>query len=593
MIDKAPQNTGSRMGTTVRVILQIDVVNYSSLIAEDDRQTFEQVQQELSRIRDFIETSSGTVHSSAGDCFLATFAGAQSALKMALAVQERNHIRTKLNTLTYRIGINIGEVFLLASTVGGNAVNVTARLETLASPGGICISRNLWEIAPPKLRARFERGGLQRLKNISDPIEVMHFGTTGERLAPPDPSASPSLVGRSAMDIVRHQPSVLVRPLKILSDEPNDQFLAEGFTADLIAKLSRFRHLDVIGRASSATLGIELPDANAGRAVSVRYIVSGQYWRGGGRLGIRISLLDVRRNLVIWSDLFERSLEDFFFVASEVAQEATAVMAVQIENIEERLARARDPSDMDAYTLVIRGRLEDLEDGAFGRMATERALTYFIAASEQDTQNAAAFAGMARATSVQWRFGWCEDRLETIDRATKFAMQAIMTDDNNAVSHAELGFVALYRREHDRSLAAYQRALQLNPSDVEIIAFYADALKHAGDPKASLVYFERALRLNPLHPDVYLGNAAHAHFLLRDYDKAIATIRRMRQPLTAQRVLTASLMLAGRETEGHQEAERLRALVPNFRAVDWCRIVPDRLAEHSDLLREGLERAGF
>ncbi|MEL6264369.1 MAG: tetratricopeptide repeat protein, partial [Pseudomonadota bacterium] len=200
---------------------------------------------------------------------------------------------------------------------------------------------------------------------------------------------------------------------------------------------------------------------------------------------------------------------------------------------------------------------------------------------------------LARGHSVQWRFGWTGDRQRSFDAAMTHALRAVDADPNDATAHAELGFVNLYCREHDRAVASYERALKLNPSNCEIIAGYADVLSFNGEPDKAIPLFQRALKLNPLKPDLYLSNLAGAYFGMEDFERAIETIRTMRQPLTAQRCLTAALMLAGREQEGRREAARLLEQWPDFDADAWLSVVPDRMPEHARLFRLGLKRAGL
>lgn len=590
--------------SSTRIVFKIDMVGYSKFLQSDNKNIMDTIQRSLQSIKKIISESEGEIHSSAGDSFLSTFYSINNALSAAFKIQDRRPKEDKDIVLNYRIGIHLGEVYELSGDIAGNAVNIAARLEALAPEGGICISSNAWTTAPEVLRARFVYAGQKYLKNIAVPVNVYHFNPVLLRApaspqayqsAPQDAQRSDSLIGGASrsVDLGRGRPAVLVRPLRVLSHAETDLFFAEGFVADLMMRLSRFRRLDVIGRDTSAAVGAEVSDLDAARIASVRYVVTGHFQRVGHRMRLGVTLTDILFGKIIWSEIYDRSMDDFFAVQTTVADEATAAMAVQIEKSEERLARARDPADLDAYTLVVRGRLEDMEDGAIGRDATDRALRFFSAAAERDKTYSAAVAGMARAVSVQWRFGWCDDKQEAMALATDLAIQAIAIDDNDSTSHAELGFVSLYNREHDRAVAAYERALQLNPSDVDVIAFYADALKHAGHPRESIPFFKRAIRLNPLHPDIYLGNMAHAYFVMQDFETAILTIKQMRQQLTAQRVLTASLMLSGREEEGRMEASRLRTAFPEFSATEWCKIVPDRLHEHTALLQEGLERAGF
>lgn len=582
------------MKRSLTAILFADAVGYSRHMRESEQLAVRSIVHHISAIKDLIAEAGGTYHGGAGDSVLATFNSVQDAVRCARTIQTREPAPDELLDIQFRIGLHLGDMIEVDGDLHGDSVNIAARLEPIAPPGGICVSRSVYDALRGEAEITFISLGRPNLKNMGEDLEVFSVEDAGTRARP----GAPAILSSRPADIQParsgpQQPSILVRPFNALGDDTQTKFFAIGFTNDLISRLARYRHLDVIGRASSFDLDAGAIDASAAERVHVRYVASGQFQIIGTKLQATVILVDAQTEVVLWSENFRRDLEDVFAIQDEIVEIAAAAMAVEIDRVELEAARARDPDNLDAYSLVIHGRLENMEDGATGRTATDRAMRFFTNAAELSPTYSSALAGIARAHSVRWRFGWSEDRNQSMENAVLYALQAVDADQRDAIAHAGLAFVCLYRREHDRSLAAYEQALRLNPSDVEIIASYADALKHNGEPERAVPLFEKALRLNPLRPDLYLSDMAHAHFLQGDYDTAVHTIRQMRQPLTAQRVLTASLMLAGREEEGRREAEILRRRLPGFSAAEWCKIVPDRLPEHSALLQEGLERAGF
>lgn len=571
----------------VLALLYLDLVGYSRLLSGDDITRVVRIETEMAAIRDLVESSGGVVGSRAGDSFVITFATVPEALDVAFKIQNRIAERTETDPLVFRIGVHFGEVVLHHGRPIGNAVNVTARLEGAAEPGAICMSRAAYEAATADLQTPFVYHGEVQFKNIDGPIEVFTARIEGKTFTP-----ARAAIGTSTL-MANSRPTIVVRPFAALTPDPKTTCFADGVTTDLIFRLSRFRHLNVIGCASSFALDSRAMDERAAHKVNARYVANGACQIIDDRLRLTAMLTDTETNHILWAERFDRKLDDFFEVQNEIEELATVAMAVCIDLAEQDATRARDPSNLDAYSLVVKGRLENYLDGATGREATSRAMTNFVRAAEIDPAYSAALAGIARAHAFQWLCNYTADPDRSMDASTNFALKAIEADQNDAMSHFSLGFVSLYRREHARSLAAYEQALRMNPSDVEIMAEYADALKHNGEAEKAVPIFQRALTLNPLKPDVYLSNLAHTYLVMEEFEAAIETIRQMRQPLTAQRVYTASLMLAGREEEGRQEAARLRMLEPNFSAVDWCRMVPDRLPEHNAIFREGLQRAGF
>lgn len=582
------------MKRSLTAILFADAAGYSRHMRESERLAVRSIVYHVSTIKSLIADAGGAYYGGAGDRVLATFDSVRDAVVCARAIQARKPAPNDLLDIQFRIGLHLGDLVEVEGELHGDSVNVAARLESIAPPGGICVSRSVYDALRGETEISFTSMGRPNLKNMGEDLEVFAVEDAGtvdraRTVAFRSVQSSRTQWQRPGPDL----PSILVRPFAALGGDTQTSYFAIGFTTDLISRLARYRHLDVIGRASSFGLDTGAIDTSVAARVDVRYVASGQFQILGTKLQATVALVDAQSDVVLWSDNYRRDLEDVFAVQAEIVEIVAAAMAIEIDRVESSAVRARDPDNLDAYALVVSGRLEDLDNGATGRTATERALNLFSTAAERAPFYSAALAGMARAHITQWRYGWGKDRSESMENAVRFALESVDADERDATAHAELASVCLYRREHDRSLAVYEQALKLNPSDVEIIAAYADALKHYGEPERAIPLFERALRLNPLRPDVYLGDLAHAYFLQQDYDTAIRTIRQMRQPLTAQRVLTASLMLAGREDEGRREADLLRKQMPDFSAAQWSKIVPDRLPEHADLLREGLERAGF
>lgn len=577
----------SRAATSsMLAILRLDLVGYSKLLGSDDETVVRQIEDEMLAVRGILENSGGAIRSRAGDSYLATFSSVRRAFSAAFEIQSRQTGMPTDRPLMFRIGIHVGDVFMTGEEVAGNAVNIAARLEGTADPGGISISRAARDLATPAVRSRFARHGQVQLKNIDEPVEIFRSLPAGVR--PATIQEQPALVPKAVV-----RPRVLVRPFAMLSDDPKTACFATGFTTDLISRLSRFRHLDVIGRASSFALDAQATDNSAAEKVDAEYVTGGQFQIVDRRLRATIILSNAKTDKVLWAEQFNRKIDDFFEVQTEIEELSTSAMTVSIDMAEREAARARDPSSLDAYSLVVNGRLENLIDGATGREATERAMALFRNAATLDPTYSAALAGIAKAHSVQWLLNWTDKLDESQDASKRYALQATLSDPQDANAHASLGFASLYSREHERSLAAYEQAMRLNPSDVEVIAEYADALKHSGEPEKAIPFFERALKLNPLKPDMYLCHLAHTYLVLGQFEDAVATIRQMRQPLTAQRVLTASLMLSGKEEEGRREAAKLRSIDPGFSAKLWCEKVPDRTPEHNAIFQEGLERAGF
>jgi tetratricopeptide (TPR) repeat protein len=293
---------------------------------------------------------------------------------------------------------------------------------------------------------------------------------------------------------------------------------------------------------------------------------------------------------ILSSEAFDRSFDDVFEIQDLIAEGAVAAMAVEIERAERERLHARNPDSLDAYSLCLRGTEEILQ---VTPTSCERAMVLFQKAARDSPTYARAYASISRAYGFQWKYSWVSDRYGALEDAASAAKRAIDADANDARAHAELGWVSLYRREHDRSLAAYSRARQLNPSDADIIAEYADVLKHNGQPDQAVALFERAIRLNPHQADHYRKDLAHTHLVNRDFEAAIETVSQMVRPEISRRVLAASYALSGRQADAEREAAALKAEYPEFSPDIWIKMVPDRLPEYGELFLEGLKKAGL
>ncbi len=545
----------------------------------------------IDRLGAAVSRHGGRVARTNGDGVLAVFGSAADALACALAFQsawrrEAAGAAPGLEPFAFRMGLHVGDVAEIGGEPYGDAVNVAARLEAMATPGAVCVSRAVHDLVVGRLPARFDALGPQRVKGIDGTIEAF---LAHDPDAPPSPAVvTTASAGKAEED---GPPSVAVLPLTPLTTEDGAPLLARGLASDVTSRLTRFRRVDVIAHASAAALGAGAASPmEVARRLRARYVATGALAVADRRMRLTLELVDGATDRLLWGQTFDRPLEAVFETLGDAAETIAAAMMVEIDRAERRRAAARDPASLDAFGLCLRGTEEMLAMEPSGCAA---ALAMFERAAALDPGYARALASIARANGFRWIFRWAEDAAAAIAAAEEFAARAVDVDPNDPSGHAELGWVRLYAREHARSLAAYRMAIELNPGDADLTADYADALKHDGDPAASVPLFERAIRLNPHRADHYLRDMAHARYVMRDFDGAVATIDRMRRPHLSQRVLVASLAMLGREGDTRKEAEALRRRDPGFAADAWIGRVPDRLPEHSELLLEGLKRAGF
>jgi TolB-like protein len=403
------------------------------------------------------------------------------------------------------------------------------------------------------------------------------------------PAVSKLAVVDGAFDPDQWSPSIAVMPLTVVSEQPELSILGDGLVKDVIGRLACFRRLDVIAFASTAaTHALGLAPREVGRRLDVRYVTQGVLWLNRTRLRLSFDLVDAATERVAWGRTFNSAYDAFFDMEDEIAMELASGVMTEIEQLERARVRARDPSSLDAYGLCLRGIDELLR---YEPSACDLALDLFGRAADREHDYARALAGISRAHGLKYR--WTEERVAALAEAENYAVRAVHADANDPGAHAALGWVALYSRSHERSLAAYSRAMELNPSDADVIAEYADSLRHAGSADEAIPLFDRAIRLNPQMSDSYRRDLAAAHFVRRDFESAIRTVRRMRNPQISYLILTASYALAGQMEEAKATADAVRRERPGFSSDAWMPNVPDRNAEDTALYLEGLKRAGL
>jgi adenylate cyclase len=479
------------------------------------------------------------------------------------------------------------------STDGGWVAFDPARVTVRLDP-----DRDDWELtgAPPEFAAGLDIADPEFEDWIRD--QRLAFA---DRLSQAPPSAptpvaaaavqSPAEVPPAPVDASEPPPSIAVMPLAVLAEGPDGSFVATGLVLDVVGRLTRFRRLDVIAYASALALStVGLSPREIGHRLGVRYVTQGALWLDRARIRLTFNLVEAATEHVLWSQNFDRPCDDIFEVESEIAAALSGGLMVEIDQLERQRVRARDPDSLGAYELCLRGLDEMMRLDSIG---CEAALGFFRRAAAKEPSYARALSGVSRGHGLQWKYRWIADREAELERADAYALQAVDADCNDPSANAALGWVALYSRSHDRALTAYTRAMELNPGDADIIAEYADALRHSGTPATAVPLFERAIRLNPQKSDIYRKDLAATHLAGEDYEAAIRTVMSMRRPQISLLTLAASYALAGQHEAARRTAEAVRNANPNFSADAWVTMVPDRNESDTARFLEGMKRAGL
>lgn len=582
---------GDEVRQRLSAILFADVVNYSGAMERDQLGTHRRVMRRVNLFKSLIGDYEGRIFDVEGDAVKAVFDSAFQAVRFAVDLQRefRNDAvwTNDPDEPVFRIGINLGEVIEETHGYYGHEVNVAARLQELATPGGICISETVHRVVQGKLPVHMSGIGRQHLKNMAEPVEAyainLEAAAASSGLTERAAASPPPLTGPSA--------SVVLLPLRNISGDPRDAHLCDGITSDIISNLSRFRELLVIARHSAFFFRDAASDLrDVGRQLGVSYALTGGLQRSENRLSINVQLVETSTGGIIWSDRYKGDLNEVFDFQEDITGIIAARCAGQVAAAERRRISSLPPSDLRAYGLVLRGQDLSIQ---FRKEAVLHARRLFEEAAHFDPNYGRSYAGMSRTYNLAWRYRWADSPEAALDRSLELAVDATRRDGLDARGHAELGFACLYKRQHDASLAAYERAVDLNPNDADILAEMSDSLTNSNHAERALSVLNRAMRLNPLYPDWYLWNVGEAYFNLQRYEEAIQSFKKMHDQSEVHRLLASSYALLGQIPEAQYHASQVLAVHPEFSLEHWRTVPPYKTTEQLDRLVEGLQIAGL
>ncbi len=577
---------------SLTAVLVADVYSYSRLMSRNETETSIRISHAITLIRQLTTDYGGSIKNIAGDGVLALFDNVSNCVNFAIAMQQEfaNDAvwHTGEDPISFRIGINVGEVREGHFGLHGHAINVAARLQTLAKPGGICVSKAVSQMAR-NTNGTLKSLGTPELKNIDEPIEVFEIEPQG--IAEPLQVESPAIVERPAMAQNIPDNSVAVLPLENMSGEAQNLHLCNGVTGDIISNLTRFNNLHVIAQQSSSFFeNSPLQPKEIGEKLGVRYLTTGGFQRAGDQLRVQVQLLEADTGRSVWAEKFNGSIADVFTFQDEITAVIASCLSVKIDKAESQRQQRSAPSDLRAYGLILRGREVYKQPR---RELNLHARRLFEQASTIDPDYSVSYTSISRTSNDAWRFNWTERPEEALDDAILKAETALRLDPDDARGHAALGNACLYKRRHDESLAAYERAIKYNPNDADILAEMGHSASVYGEPERAVELIERAMRLNPYYPDWYLWHLGEAFFDMTDYERAIRTLGQMHDKTEAYRMLTASNALLGRMDEAKQHAAQILATHPEFTMKHWANVPPDRNPEPRERLIEGLKMAGL
>jgi adenylate cyclase len=495
--------------------------------------------------------------------------------------------------MRFRIGLHVGDVMVDGANLLGDGVNVAARLEGLAEPGGICVSRVVRDQVRDRLDVLFEDMGEQQVKNIERPVRV-HRILLGEQSHASRGSTSASAPHALSLP---DKPSLAVLPFQNMSSDPEQEFFADGIAEDIITALSRYPSLFVIARNSCFTYkGRAVDVKQVGRELGVRYVLEGSLRKSGNRIRVTAQLVEAGTGNHVWAERYDRDLADIFSVQDEITEAVTIAVAPAIADAERHRAMRRPPGSRDAWGAYQRGLWH------LGKASSDdntRAEQCFRDAIARDPNFAGSYSGLAvtlwqGAILLQQR-----PLAEALRAALDFARQAVALDAGDAEARACLSIGLTYVADYEGGLAEARRALTMSPNLVSAHHALANALIYSGDPAAGLAALENATRLDPREPRWAwpMDRMAPAHYFARDYEATVAAARQVIRSHPdfphIYRWLAAALGQLGRFAEAKQAFEHLITVAPASLDVFVHHRFPAHRPEDYRHMLEGLRKAGW
>ena len=576
----------------LRAILSADVKGYSLMMADDEVHTIQTLKAYRSIMSNLIQQHSGRVVDNPGDNLLAEFSSAVDAAECAVEVQKKlkkeNAKFVEDKQLQFRIGVNIGDVLQDGDRIYGSGVNIAARIEGIAEPGGICISRNAYDHVKDKLDVGFDYIGEHEVKNIKEPVRVYKI-----------------LLGKDApKPLVEEQlelpdkPSIAVLPFNNMSGDPDQEYFSDGITEDIITALSRSPWMFVIARNSSFSYRGKAVDVKiVSRELGVKYILEGSVRKAGNRIRVTAQLIDGIMGSHVWAEKYDGELQDIFELQDQITQQVVATVQTQIHLYDGEKVTSVEHPNVATWEILARGwkLLYDLTKESL--VSSEKILRRAVA---YDPTSCDAHLLLASALFHQVLMGYASDNRDVIFlEAYEIANRAVSINEKNEYAHWVLGMVQHLRGKHDLAIAEFKRAIELNPNCSLAYGCLGDVLSEGGDPDESIRNNEFAIRLNPMDPSIFFrySGIAMAHFMAGRYSEATQWARKSvhRKPgwRGGHAVLASSLAQLNLFEEAKEAVKNYLKNFPKETISDLQMVFAIRRPDKAHQFEEGLRKAGL
>jgi adenylate cyclase len=611
------------------VILHADVVGSTALVQKDERLAHDRIQDVFRRLAEIISVYGGETHELRGDALLAGFNRASDAVSAALKFQGDNaaHNANRDDEILpmVRVGLALGEVVIADDTLTGPDVVLAQRLEQLAAPGGVCASQAVFQSTPRRLPFDYDDLGEHNVKGFTEPVRVYSVELRqGEEAPEPEPESpgssvdaaiatrsnrrtlaavvvvliaigsgfvwwqqlrpefEPAAVERVAFPLP-DRPSIAVLPFDNLSDDPQQEYLSDGLTNDIITDLSKFNDVFVIASNSSFSYKDKpVKVQQVAEELGVRYVLEGSFQMVGQRLRINAQLIDATTGHHLWAERYDRNASDFFVIQESILQTIVASLASQVDAAEVKRVLSKSTENLKAYDYYQRGNEAFRQ---WTRESNNQALELIEKAIELDPDYARAYSALTwiHANNSSGRYSWGENPDRSMGLVLEVARKAVELAPEDYYTHWALGFAHVIHGDFDRAEAGYQRAFALNPNDDLLLATMVELLIKLGRAEQAIAQMKLAMRINPRHPDWYFWDLGWAQYTAGHYEEALANLNKMSNPPNGvRRVRAAVLVRLGR-------AEEAREVMSKFIETD-IDMTLDEMETFAWKDREGLNR---
>jgi adenylate cyclase len=563
--------TAQEVKRKLAAILSADVKGYSRLMGEDEEGTIRTLNAYKEVITGFIQKHQGRVVGTAGDSMLAEFGSVVDAVRCAVGIQEelkdRNKELAEKKRMEFRIGVNLGDVVEDGDTIYGDGVNIAARLQSLSEAGGICISGTAFDHVENKLSLGYEYLGEQAVKNIAKPIRVYRV------------LKEPGVLARRPLEVASKEkmafplpdnPSIAVLPFTNMSGDPKEEYFCDGITDQIITSLSIIPRLFVIARNSTFVYkGKAVKVQKVAQEMGVQYILEGSVQRTKDRVRILVQLIDAIKGIHLWSERYDRDLEDLFVLQDEIARQIMTALQVKLTEGEYASGVAGTTSNLKALECFWRAEQHFFclikEDNALALQWAQKAV-------ELDPKFAGAWALMGWIYAWDVTYGWSKSPPESMKGAFECAQKAIGLSDSCAKAYGLMGWTNVLNRKFDEAIENGEKAVRLNPNDPHMLVNLANIIHCNGNFDESIALVKNAMRLCPYYPAAYLRALFLSCFLAGRYKEALAASELLLarahkgefNPLVAHTSLAEAHIALGREDKARAHAEEVLKINPNF-----------------------------